>query len=63
MLVGILFFKVPALFGLLFFGGMFCLLIGMQQRRSPCPQCRTRISKRAMVCPQCHSTNPWGRAA
>lgn len=38
---------------LLVFGGFITSLVGMQRRGRRCPSCRTQISRRAGVCPQC----------
>src|SRR5438067_7603780 len=34
--------------------GVVMAIAGAQKRTIPCPHCRTRISQRAKVCPQCH---------
>lgn len=43
----------------LFIVGLGALFIGAQKRTRACPQCRTKISPRAMTCPQCHTTTNW----
>lgn len=38
---------------LVLLAGVVILAVGAQKRTRPCPNCRTRISPRAQVCPQC----------
>lgn len=52
--------KSPSFGAVLFLGGVIAFAVGIKPRTTPCPQCRARISKKAMTCPQCRTPNPWG---
>lgn len=56
-LAGILFLKASSGFGaMLLLVGIGMVVYGLKKRTKACPDCRTQISPRAAVCPQCHST-------